>query len=714
MPIQAPESKSYFLHSRKVRVVLTVTTVLVVLFLWVWFFFPWDALRGPVNRHVSGQLGRHFEITRHLDVKLGRTATVRVEGLELANPAWAKEPYLLKATAAEFDIALWPLLFGKVVLPRLSLTEPQINLQIEPDGRRTWALSRDTSDVGAVPQIGSLMVDKGALKYLAVNQGADLLVQFSIAADSSTPVAASVSATVMPLAYKASGKWKNEAFSANGRTGSVLQLGEDMKASFPIEINAATGKTTLKAQGSVENLLQFSGLDATFDLQGRNLEELYKLAGVVLPSTPPYKLRGKLSKHGTLWSASQIRGVLGSSDLNGELRFDTSQPVAKLTGKVESKLLDFEDLRPVIGLPARSSVTVVPVATQSSTVAISQKKKSGVNPSGKVLPTATLDLVRLKAMNADVIYSAADIRHVEQLPLDKGSVHVKLASGILQLEPITLGVAGGSLAGQIRIDSNVLPAAFDTRLDVRAVQLNKLFPTIENTKNSLGKISGQINLKGRGNSAAQMLGSASGDVALLMGKGEISNILLEFIGLDGGEVIKFFLRGDRNVQLLCSAAAFEVKQGLMTSKVIVLDTTDTVINGRGQISLADETLNLTLEPQPKDHSILSFRSPLKITGTFASPSAGPDKVALGARAGVTLALGLLNPLLALAATFETGPGVDADCRSALALAADPKAIARAQPASAVSSSPTPSVTAPVARAGVPTSKPLPSGAPGVR
>jgi hypothetical protein len=31
-----------------------------------------------------------------------------------------------------------------------------------------------------------------------------------------------------------------------------------------------------------------------------------------------------------------------------------------------------------------------------------------------------------------------------------------------------------------------------------------------------------------------MLGFASGDVAVLMGKGEISNILLEFLGLDGG------------------------------------------------------------------------------------------------------------------------------------------------------------------------------------
>ena len=201
------------------------------------------------------------------------------------------------------------------------------------------------------------------------------------------------------------------------------------------------------------------------------------------------------------------------------------------------------------------------------------------------------------------------------------------------------------------------------------MQLNQLFPAVETTKSSLGKISGQLDLKGRGNSLAQMLGTSSGDVAVLMGKGQISNILLEFMGLDGGEIIKFLVRGDRNVQLRCAAAAFEVKQGLMSSKTIVLDTSDTVINGRGNISLADETLDLVLEPAPKDRSILSFRSPLRIGGTFAAPSAGPDKSALAGRAGIALALGVINPLLALAATIETGPGQDENCVAILKQAA---------------------------------------------
>lgn len=649
-----------------------LATLLVMLVLLV-YFFPWDMLRGPINRYVSEQLGRRFEITQHLSVHVGRTTTVRAQGVEIANPEWAHDPYLLKATAAEFDINLLALLFGKVVLPRIALTEPKAGLEIEPDGRRTWALSRDTSDTSAVPEIGAVVVDKGNVNYRARGQGADLVVEFSLAPESGN---------ALPLSYKASGKWKNGAFTASGRAGGVLKFSQDTQAPFPLEVNAVAGRTTLKAKGSIANLADLEGIDATFDLQGQNLDDLYTLLGVVMPSTPPYKLRGKLDKQKKLWAVSQIQGMLGKSDLSGALSFDQSAAVPLLTGKIQSKMMDFADLGPIIGLAPsggstpKAQAAAAPKKAKPSAATSGQRAAGAATAPGKVLPVTPLDVIKLKAMNADVAYAAADIRHVRELPLDKGSVHVKLNAGVLQLEPISFGIAGGSVAGTIRIDANVTPAAFTTNLDARALQLNQLFPTVKNTKTSLGKISGQFDLKGRGNSVAEMLGSASGNVAVLMGKGEISNILLEFMGLDGGEVIKFLLSGDRNVQLRCAAAAFDVDQGMMSSRAIVLDTSDTVITGEGQISLRNETLDILLKPKPKDMSILSLRSPLRIGGTFAHMSAGPEKAALAGRAGLALLLGAINPLLALAATIETGPGVNADCAAVLRQAAQPTATSK--------------------------------------
>ncbi|MBA3593490.1 MAG: AsmA family protein [Polaromonas sp.] len=641
-----------------VRIVAGIFAMLVLLALLL-VFFPWDVLRGPINRHVSEQTGRKFEITRKLDVKLGRTTRVFADGIEFANPSWAREPYLVKAEAAEIQIRLWPLLMGRIELPLVSLQKPQLGLQIEPDGRRTWSLAKDTADESKVPAIGQLLIDQGVITYFASARGADIKAEVGLAAEASSD---------MPLSYKAAGKWKGEPFTAHGRAGGVLQLSADADGKFPLEIDAAAGQTRLKARGSVTNLAEFGSIDAKFELQGRSLADLYKLVGVVLPGTPPYKLRGQLDKQGLSWAVSQISGVLGKSDLNGALTFDNTKPVPMLTGKVQSKLLDFEDLGPIIG---KSSDNVPPAMAKAGKTGQDRPTRAG-----RVLPDAKLDFARLKAMNANVSYSAAKIVHVKALPLDRMSAQIKLDNSVLQLDPLKLGVAGGELAGRLAINGKVSPTVIETRLDARAIELNRLFPTIKNTKSSLGKISGQVDLKGSGSSTAQVLASSSGNVAFLMGAGEISNILLEFVGLDGGEIIKFMVRGDRNVRLRCAAAAFDVQKGLMTSKAIVLDTVDTVIVGAGAISLADETLNIRLEPSPKDTSILSLRSPLNIGGTFGAPTAGPDKGALAGRAAIGLALAVLNPLLALAATIETGPGQDADCKQVIQQAAAPRAAAR--------------------------------------
>jgi len=691
---------------------LAAAAVLVLLLALVLVLFPWDWLRGPVNRYVSDKTGRHFEITRKLDVKLGRTTRILADGIEFANPDWASDSHLVKAESAEIEIELLPLLERRIVLPRIELRRPQLGLQMEPDGRRTWALGRETGNARDLPDIGALVVDQGSVHFIAASHGADIRTDFEVHAPLQLPAAAGSAATSashaassaasaapatsatsspggaraaaaqsMPLSFKARGIWRKEPFTAQGRTGNVLFLSAPLRQPFPLEIEATAGATTLRARGSVASLATLDGADAVIQLQGRDLADLYQLVGVVLPATPRYSLQGQVSKQGDVWHVGQIKGKLGNSDLTGELSFDRARTVPLLVGNVQSRSLDFDDLAPLVGLPEqpRSAAALPDVAVArpaSAPVPARGAPPAARDARRKVLPTASIDLGRLKAMEADVRYTAARISHVRELPLERVSVHVRLKGGELQLDPLNVGVAGGSLVGRVHIDGNSEPAAAEARLGVRALELNKLFPGVARMRASFGRIHGDIDLQGRGNSVAQMLGTSSGNLAFLMGRGQFSNLLLEIAGIDGAEIIKFMLGGDQDVTLLCAGAAFDVNKGVMTSRALVLDTDDTVIYGDGQVSLANESLDLTLHPYPKDMSFLSLRAPLKLAGTFADPSAGPDKAVLAGRAGLALALGAVNPLLALAATVETGPGQDANCGPALREAASPYAAAR--------------------------------------
>ena len=72
---------------------------------------------------------------------------------------------------------------------------------------------------------------------------------------------------------------------------------------------------------------------------------------------------------------------------------------------------------------------------------------------------------------------------------------------------------------------------------------------------------------------------------------------------------------------------------------------------------------------------VQLRTPLVIGGTLGSPTAGVEAAPLVARGLAALALGAINPLLALAATVETGPGENADCQEILKEARTPQSSA---------------------------------------
>ncbi len=112
----------------------------------------------------------------------------------------------------------------------------------------------------------------------------------------------------MPLSFNARGTWEKEPFTAKGRTGNVLYLSAPLQEPFPMEIDATAGATSLRARGSIASLSTLDGANAVFDLQGKNLADLYKLVGVVLPATPRC----------AAWRGSQERRGLAGARYQGQ------------------------------------------------------------------------------------------------------------------------------------------------------------------------------------------------------------------------------------------------------------------------------------------------------------------------------------------------------------------------------------------------------------
>lgn len=617
-----------------------VALALVVLaLLWDWNWF-----KGPVERAVKARTGRSFEIGGDLDVDLGRTTTIRAHALRLGNADWSKQATMASADRLELRIRPFALLRGDVVIPEIRLTRPDVRLETGPAGGGNWDFGMAPGD-GEPARLRKVWIDDGHLRFVDAGNRTD--IQLDVASR-----AAKTRGDAPPVEVEGGGKWAGNRFTLEGVAESPLEL-QNTDKPYRIDLRAAAGATRAHARGTLVNPFRFRNFDLRMALSGKNLEDLYPLLGISLPPTPPYALDGRFTRDGNTWRYEGFTGKVGDSDLGGTASVETGGERPFLRADLVSKRLDFDDMAGFIGGAPQAGGDE---STNPELAALAAQRDA--DP--KLLPDTPYKLEKLRAMDADVRLKAHRI-NAPSLPLDDMDAHLFLDNGLLRLEPLDFGVAGGDIRSTIRMDAR--EKTIRTRADVTAKGLNlgELFPDAKLTDDAIGKIGGKVAITGTGNSIAQMLGSADGDIALGMGRGQISNLLMELAGIDIYESLKFLIGKDHKVPIRCAFGDFGVKDGLMTSRALAFDTTDTIIVGEGTVNLRDETLDLLLKPRPKDRSILTLRSPLVVDGTFKDPSFRPDFKRLGLRGAIAVALGSIAPPAALLATIDLGGGKDSNC-----------------------------------------------------
>jgi len=361
--------------------------------------------------------------------------------------------------------------------------------------------------------------------------------------------------------------------------------------------------------------------------------------GIAFPETTPYTTRGRLVKGDNMIRYEKFTGKVGESDLAGTLQFDLGGKRAFMHGDLDSKVLDLADLGALVGTD---------------------------QPRERVLPDTPFDSDRWDSIDADVRIKAGSIRRPKQLPLEGLDTHIQMKDKVLSLAPLEFGLAGGRIAGTVKLDGQKDPIAATTDLRVRDLSLPKLMPTIKESEASIGDINGLIQLAGSGDSVADMLGSSNGKVGIYLDGGRISRFMMELVAMDVWGAARVKLQGDQPVDIRCAIADFGVKNGVMNTNAFVFDTQVVNVEGTGSVNLKNESMDLTLNPHPKDKSIASLNSPLYIRGTFSAPKVAPDWKRLGTKSIGALAMGIINPLLAVLPLMKEGKDKDSPCAALIA------------------------------------------------
>lgn len=702
------------------RIIVSTVAILVLLLVAIILFvatFNWNRIKPWVEAHASTASGRKIEITGNLDAAWHWRRRANGEdtwspglgfivgGVRVGNPGWAKKPHFASVESLRLDLRLLPLLWHHVDIPSVSLIQPSLDFERRKDGSNTWTFGPTDKSANSTWDLRVGRIEFGASDVTIADARRDLDIEAEI-----TPLESPIAFgkhvegddfstrheviqrvgrdTARRLheaakrreekhphrrpppylfAWTAHGTMEGSPVKGTGRVGGVLTMASSQP--FPLRADFSVGDTEIALSGTITDLSSPNAVDMRLWISGQNLAQLYPIVGINLPNSRPFatvgRLTGRFHPERSLLRYQDFTARVGGSDLSGSLTYRSGAKRPSLTGHVDSTLLQLSDLGTLVGAAPD----------------LNRAQHDGESPdaNARVLPVEPFDAQRWDAMDADVKFTGKRVFRDKELPIDNVQTQIRMTQGVLTLDPLRFGMAGGHVTSSLRIDSKATPPNGSVSLDLRKLQLRRLFEKVDGLSGSLGAINGEVKLDGSGRSIASILGASDGSAKLVMTDGQVSRTLMEKAGLNIANMLISKAQGDQLVDIACAAADFNVKDGAAKADLFVFDTKDTLIDIDGTINLRNERIDLTLHPETKGVRVISLRSPLHVTGTFRHVDVSVDKKSLIARAAGAIALGVVAaPLAALAPLIA--PGDSDDAQSCAPLVAELKKKRTSHPA----------------------------------
>ena len=436
-----------------------------------------------------------------------------------------------------------------------------------------------------------------------------------------------------------------------------------------LDLHATAARTHVDASGTIPRSNSIEGAPIRLAVTGQNLQDAFKLFGLVSAATRPYKLSSQLIKNGKVYRFDDMAGRIGGSDIAGRMSADVSGAKPFLDADLKTKVLDILDVGPLFGYSPEK------LDKQGGKAVITT-----VAGTPRVLPDAPLAVEQLKAFNANVKYSATTVR-TGSVPISGLTLGLALKDSRLILKPVAFNVIGGRMTADIDLNASVRPVVTDYDIRMSRVPLGKLLTSFDVEKSgTTASVFGRLQLKGYGDTVRTSLATSTGRIALVFPAGTLwlRNIELGKLDLQNYITTGLIQKLKKPTEIRCGVIAFTVKDGISTADPILFDTKRANFRGRGEFSFKDESVDLNFRGDSKEFSLFSGQSPVGLGGFFAAPTIHPISRQLITRTAAGVGLGVATGGLgAILAFVDLGDAKNVNC--AAVEAAKPAKVVDAAP-----------------------------------
>lgn len=576
---------------------------------------------------------------------------IQATDVSLANPSWAHHKNMLQAARVTANLELLPLLTGQVRIKHLSVGGLRANLEMSPDGHKSWDLNAARASRGKTPG-GAAGFDLLHLKALHVLD-ADIGYRGHDAA--------AIQWHIDDASAEARSGWRNVRIDARltrNRYPLTIHARFDDLSQIGVKGAVSDGAIDLRwqsAQGTVTGKIPLEiglqGHVVRTDFAAESLTGMLGFFGIHSLPTAAIKASADLRESEGSSHATNLKISLGKLNVTGEaqLTLTTARPV--IHARVAVDRLDWVQALLDAGRPALPP-----------------------KPPTALFRTNPLDwqaLAGMRGIEGTLDVQLASLKLRSGIELKNAKARMAFHDDQLNMHAFSANLLGGAASGSMQFDGS--KKHVQVHLDATDISLGQWFAERGKKVAFTGgpmKIKASVSMSGA--SMKDLAASITGPVTIDMGHAAITSRKAEQAEeMLTGLLPMLSVKNANQVDLACVGAQLPFVSGRAEAIPIVgVRSNASKLLMTGFIDLRRQTLDLRGRVKAASGvslGISTLTGDVKITGKIMHPYVGLDPA--GTPAGLTrLGAAILTggvSILGIALWDAANPGAD-PCRIALA------------------------------------------------
>jgi uncharacterized protein involved in outer membrane biogenesis len=607
-----------------------VATLLVILLVLAFVRISVDlsGYKGLVEAAASKALGR----TVHIDEKILITTSLQpifsLESLRIGNPDGFETGDFLRMKSTKIQVRVLPLLLWKINIAEFRVKGLSVMLLQNQSGAVNWTAGTSVDKSPPEPtsqekqpggketsfEISSdsfvltqLHFEDITVEYLA--PGMNEPSQFQIEKCTGTMPAGK------SFTLSMNGHVLKEPYSTVVEIGSLKEFLEENRSWM--KIKTAIAKTNIEFSGDIDLSQAVNSLQLEASIKGDRLDSLNSLLNLDLPPLKYYRSRALLTMGGDRFDLKDFEVQVAESQLLGKMSYDKSGSRHKAIIELSAQMIQLNDFD--LGDWSAEKTNSTDSAPQNDTE--EQIEHDEAHPPPEVDSSATSEKARALLspevinqfdvhvqVNAEKVMSGTD-------DLGRGLLTATLKDGRFTLDPVQLNLPGGSFSLKASLKPD--PAAPDA--SIRAVMKNFDFGVLVRRVNPAAKMGGTISLD------VDLTSTATSFDDLMAGgnghfdfSGHLENLKAGIIDLWAVNLLAAIVsrKDETESTINCVIGYWTMQDGVLTPDVLVIDTTEIRICGKGSIDFGEQQISLTVAPTPKRPEFFSLAIPIRVQGSF--------------------------------------------------------------------------------------------------